>query len=172
MGREVRRVPVGWQHPTKANGEFIPLYDGAKYDRRLARWELENAKWHEGLRDDYAGRWKPIEPEYIGMSFEEWDGERPEADEYMPRWTAEETTHWMMYENVTEGTPISPVCETPEVLARWLADHNANAFAGNTTTYEHWLGMIRQGYAPTFVLNKTDGTVMSGVDAVSGGMDA
>ena len=42
----------------------------------------------------------------------------------------EERTHYQMYETCTEGTPISPVMETPENLARWLADNGASAFGG------------------------------------------
>ena len=34
-----------------------------------------------------------------------------DADD-MPQWTETEATHFQMYENVTEGTPISPVMDT------------------------------------------------------------
>jgi len=57
----------------------------------------------------------------------------------------------MMYENTSEGTPISPPFETPEELARWLADNNASAFGGMTATYEQWLATCKGLYAPSMV---------------------
>ena len=50
-----------------------------------------------------------------------------------------------------EGTPISPVMESPEALAHWLADNNASAFAGMTATYEQWLRTIQRGFAVSAV---------------------
>jgi hypothetical protein len=34
-----------------------------------------------------------------------------------------------MHENVSAGTPIFPVMDSPEASAKWLADYNAPAFA-------------------------------------------
>lgn len=77
MGREVRKVPASWQHPTdEENGWLIPLDTGD-----------------------------------------------------MPQWKPGEANCFQMYENVTEGTPISPVMDSPEALAQWLADNKAPAFA-------------------------------------------
>ena len=67
----------------------------------------------------------------------------------MPDWPESERTHLQMYESTSEGTPISPVMETPEQLARWLADTGASAFAGMTATYEQWLAVARGGFAPS-----------------------
>ena len=49
-------------------------------------------------------------------------GDPPEA--FTPDWPDSERTHWQMYEQTSEGTPISPVMESPEALARWLVDNN------------------------------------------------
>jgi len=57
----------------------------------------------------------------------------------MPQWAPDQATHLQIYETTTEGTPISPVMQSPEQLARWLVDHHANAFAGQTASYEAWL---------------------------------
>ena len=162
MGREVRRVPANWKHPLDARGNEIPLHDG--YNKRVAEWDEENAKWAEGLRSDHNGGWKPIEEEYQGRPFSDWDGERPVAADYMPDWPQAERTHFQMYETCTEGTPISPVMETPEVLARWLADNGASSFGSQTATYEQWLGMIGEGWAMSAVM--VGGVIQSGVAAV------
>lgn len=45
----------------------------------------------------------------------------------MPQWPKHERTHVQMYEACTEGTPVSPVLESPEALRRWLeADKQAH----------------------------------------------
>lgn len=60
---------------------------------------------------------------------------------------------WQMWETVTEGSPMSPVCESPEALARWLADNKASAFGSQTATYEQWLAMITGGgWAPSAMI--------------------
>ena len=82
----------------------------------------------------------------------------------MPNWPAEQRTHLMMYEDTSEGTPISPAFKTPEELARWLADNNASAFGSDTASYEAWLRVARGGWAPSMVV--ADGKVQNGVEAL------
>jgi hypothetical protein len=170
MGREVRRVPADWAHPKKADGEYEPLHDGL--NRRLADWDRDNAKWEEGFEEDFSTTpfgWKPRAPERAAMTFEEWDGPRPKAEHYMPDWPEAERTHWQMYESTSEGTPISPVCASPEELAHWLADNGASAFADMTATYEQWLATIQSGSALSMILAVREpgsGTMQSGVAAL------
>ena len=93
------------------------------------------------------------EPDEQKMTFEEWDGDRPQKEDYMPDWPESEKTHMQMYECTSEGTPISPVMATAEELARWLADNEASAFADQTATYEQWLRTIQRGSAPSAVMD-------------------
>jgi hypothetical protein len=164
MGREVRRVPKDWQHPKDKRGSYIPLLGGS-FSERLAEWEQGNAKWSEGLRDDWHGGWKPIEDERKHLSFSEWDGERPQKEDYMPEWSEAERTHYQMYEACTEGTPISPVMVSPEELARWLVENKASAFADETASYESWLRVANGGFACSAVL--INGTLKNAVDGLS-----
>jgi hypothetical protein len=157
MGREVRRVPKDWQHPKNARGSFIPLFEG-DFARAAAEWDEGAAQWAKGLTPDYAAG--------ETCSYEEWNGKRPDPAGYMPAWTDAERTHLMMYEDTSEGTPISPAFETAEELARWLADNGASAFAGMTATYEQWLNTIRRGSAVSAVVTG-DGQLKSGVAALS-----
>ena len=124
--------------------------------------------WAAGKRKPFnlfESAWVDIEDEYKGIfSYEEWDGKRPQEIDYMPDWPAEERTHYMMYETTSEGTPLSPAFSAPEELARWLADTGANAFAGDTATYEQWLRVCRGGYAPSAVYSQETGLI-SGVAA-------
>src|SRR5678815_4927243 len=139
MGREIRRVPADWQHPKDARGRYVPLLDGLT--KATTEWDEGNAKWAEGLRSDFKGGWQPIEDDEAG-SYADWTGKRPRPEDYMPDWPAEQRTHLMMYEDTSEGTPISPAFETPEELARWLTDSNASAFGGMHATYEQWLATV------------------------------
>ena len=147
MGREVRRVPANWQHPTDNKGRHHPLFDGS-YAEHAREWDGEAAHWERGMVRDYdTGGWKPKPPSAIGLrSFVEWHGERPVPEDYMPDWPESERTHWQMYETCTEGTPISPAMESPEALARWLADNGASAFGSSTASYDAWLATIRSAH--------------------------
>ena len=133
MGREVRRVPKNWEHPKDERGQFTPLMDG--YAKDIAKFKeiMEKKGVEEAI-------------EYFGGG--------PMRENYMPEWPENERTHLMMYEeDCTEGTPISPAFETPEELARWLADNKASAFGSETATYEQWLSMCKQGWAPSMVID-------------------
>ena len=119
-----------------------------------------------GLRSDWKGGWEPKEQKYKNMSFEKWTGECPEEKDYMPDWFEEEKTHFQMYEDTTEGTPISPIMPDPESLAHWLADNKASAFGDMTATYEQWLNTIKKGWAVGAILDKNG--FKSGVEFIGG----
>lgn len=156
MGREVRRVPANWRHPKNSSGRYVPLCDG--YAARLRDWQEDAAKWSRGEFPDYVGE------ESKKLSFEEWEGPAPDASEFMPDWPESERTHYMMYEDTSEGAPISPAFETAEELARWLADTGASAFGDMTASYEAWLSTIKRGYAPS--MSMTPVGMVSGVEAL------
>ena len=162
MGRELRMVPADWEHPTNENGHYIPLLDG-DFRSRDAEWLEGWQKWQEGLCENYGegDKWKPIPPEYNHMRYTDYAGERPSPDDYMPDWPTDRRTHFMMYEDTSEGTPISPAFATGVELARWLADTGASAFAGDGATYEQWLATIKRGWAMSAVI--TNGVLKSGV---------
>lgn len=153
MGREVRRVPANWEHPKDADGRYIPLFDGAKFAKRVASWDEEAAKWAEGFRSNFNGAWVPLTDEQKGKPYASWDGERPDPKDYMPLWRDEERTHLMMYEDTSEGTPIRPAFATAEELARWLADNDASWFGGQGTSYKARLSIIENSAnsLPVFV---------------------
>ncbi|TGR71396.1 hypothetical protein EN837_08250 [bacterium M00.F.Ca.ET.194.01.1.1] len=154
MGREVRRVPADWQHPRyteenaphgRAVGRYIPMFDGGYAEAAADFLEKANA---EGLQEAI-----------------DYYGEAPKQENYMPDWPQEQRTHLMMYEDTTEGTPISPAFATPEELARWLTDTGASSFGDQTASYEAWLRVAKGGFAPSAVLY--DGSLTSGVEAIA-----
>lgn len=164
MGREVRKVPAGWKHPKNGDGNDIPLFGGS-FKEDLAEWEEGFSQWEKGFVKDWANvGWRRREAD-DSPTFEEWAGPKPEEKDYMPDWPASERTHLQMYETCTEGTPISPVMETPEKLARWLADNGASAFGESTASYEAWLSTIKAGFSVSAVFSPSTGLV-SGVEAM------
>lgn len=138
MGREVRMVPAGWQHPRDERGHHKPLFDGAGYSEDVADFlKLANT---QGLQDAL---------DYYGPA--------PDKEDYMLVDVPEEKrTHYMMYENTSEGTPISPAFATPEELARWLADNKASIFGGDTADYDTWMRVIK-GSSPMLVFTPGEG---------------
>lgn len=172
MGREVRKVRPDWQHPEDGfygDGQkrYHSLYAGP-YSKAASDWDIENAEWDKGNQLDYSTyptlSFKPKEGSALESTFEDWNGERPEPEDYMPEWSEAEATHFMMYETCTEGSPISPAFATIEELARWLADNNASAFGSETATYEQWLRMCGLGWAPSAM--SVGGNLTSGVAAI------
>ena len=147
MSREVRRVPMDYQHPRCLVPDyqhgglrvaFVPLFPGERYEESLTEFRADPA---------------------------DWDFEPPRFEDYMPVFAGDDLGY-CMYETVSEGTPISPVFATPEELARWLADTGASAFGGATATYEQWLHTCRGGYAPSMVFTVQDG-LRTGVEALA-----
>lgn len=167
MSRTVRRVPADWVHPTDETGRKLPLI-GEPISKYLADWDKHKAKWDEGFIEARGG-WEPRSNSQEAMacgSFEEWWDERPRQEDFMPEFPNGTATHFQMYEETSDGTPISPVCATIEELARWLADNRASAVAGMPATYEEWLAMCRANCSVGSIA-VVDGKALSGVAAVS-----
>ena len=162
MSREVRIVPPDWQHPKDGKGRFVPLLSGS-FEHDDAEYTAERAAWEFGFRRGYGeDQWVPREPS-DGNLCNVYYGRRPDEDDYMPEFPEDTATHYMMYETCSEGTPISPAFDTPEALARWLADTGASAFADLTASYEGWLIVCRG--EPGIGLVSMGGKMMSGVEA-------
>lgn len=120
-------------------GHHIPMFEHFNYNAE---------KVAEGLRDG----WLTGEPPFYDVPV-------------MPQWTDVERTHYQMYETVSEGTPISPVKESPEALALWLTDNHASAGPfSNNATYEQWLRVCNGGYAPSMIISNS--VIKSGVEGL------
>lgn len=189
MGREVRKVPQEWKHPKDYKGNYVPLMGGS-FSESANNWDRDAAMWRLGFKPFYGVEYNKIvrrdgtvveQPKgicaYSPMGSDDdrtqdpsdYFGQRPLRSDYMPDWPDAERTHWQMYEDTSEGTPISPVCSSPEILARWLADNQAISFGNSTAAYEQWLAMISRGYAPSMVMEvRANGaaTMQSGVEAM------
>ena len=75
---------------------------------------------------------------------------------------------WQMWEDCSEGSPISPVFDSPQMLAKWLVDNNASAFGSLTATYEQWMATINRGFTVGLVVEMKNGAcvkLQTGVEA-------
>jgi len=72
---------------------------------------------------------------------------------------------YQLWSTTTEGTPMSPVFESAEELARWLCDNKVSSFGRFTCSYEQWLKLIvGPGRAPSMVYDASG--CHSGVEAI------
>lgn len=86
-------------------------------------------------------------------AYEHWEKEEPPTGE-----------GYQLWETVSEGSPVTPVFDTPEKLADWLVENDTSVT--KDTTREQWLAFINgPGWAPSFVMNSEG--VKSGVQALS-----
>jgi hypothetical protein len=157
MGREVRRVPPGWEHPKeeeRGRMDYKPLYDN-DYKTVADEWLKNCREWDDGTHADLVRR-PELKNEY--PYFWDWDVSPPNEESYRPAWTEAEATAYQVYETVSEGTPVSPVFETLDALVAWLvsqghSEHAARRFA-------------ETGWAPSMVMHRNGNSVKTamGID--------
>lgn len=114
MGREIRRVPPNWSHPTM---DFCKHHPECK---------ICYQPLHDQNYDDAAKEWMDGYAEFInnkedGYYWDEWG--MPPDREYCRSYKDEETTWYQVYENVSEGTPVTPPFSTQEELIDYLVKY-------------------------------------------------
>lgn len=73
---------------------------------------------------------------------------------------------YQLWSTTTEGTPMSPVFDEPEKLAKWLFDNDASSFGHETSSYDQWLVFVKdQRWVPSAIYRS--GEITSGVNAKS-----
>lgn len=153
MGREIRKVPVGWEHPKRGENDlgrnpddFQPIYNKS-YKQAAEKWLESLLEWQNGeseYKAEYQFYW-------------EWDGMPPDPEDkyyYRPDWTEEEMNGFCLYETVSEGTPVSPVFATKKELAEYLAEHGDfwDERRGNPGWgIERARAFCDMGWAPSFI---------------------
>ena len=118
MGREIRRVPANWQHPTEMNpyrGEVFKPLLGDSFAKRASEWDEGAASWARGERPEYFDA-----AQHGDISYEDWTGERPDPSYYVPYDVEGDLPWWQVYETVSEGTPVTPAFATADALIEHL----------------------------------------------------
>lgn len=126
MSRELRRVPRDWDHPKDARGKCIPMRDHT-YEEALAEWKEEG--WGEE--------------------------DKPVKDGYRPAYTSPADCY-QVYEDVSEGTPLSPVLYTVDEVIGWLL---GQGYSRNAATK-----FCKAGWAPSMVVKFRDGKMQMWTD--------
>lgn len=142
MSREVRRVVADWQHPRALDGKhYRPLLDGGNYFRDLHTYAQNSQMWRRGMvRDIVNDDWISREDAGVCESrFETFYGPAPTEAEYMPCWTQEDATHYMLYETITKGTPLTPAFAKQEDLAQWCVKNNITLCPTRKLTFTGWM---------------------------------
>lgn len=131
MGREIRRVRAYWEHP-KEYGKYKPLLDD--FESARGTFIKEMTAWSNKFLRNPKRYWK----EYIPY--------QPDPEDYMPKgqW-------YQLYENVSEGTPISPPFSTKAKLRDWLI--NNNDFWGYKWTESSIDGILEYNSAPSGIMS-------------------
>ena len=130
MGREIRRVPLDWEHPFDYERmQLHPLFDES-YEAALAEYDQECAK----ARDD-------------GHDPLEWVGEPPDPAYHRPAWPEGTVLGYQVYETVSEGTPLSPVFPDTETLITWLMEGHKYMPMLSRAAAERF---IENAWAPSF----------------------
>ena len=163
MGREIRRVKPGWQHPVNEKCShygrnphdggpcYKPLHD-EDYETAALEWQANYAKFLAMTPEERA--------EEYGESIRYyWEYDGPPDKEYYraERWTPEEATAFQVYETVSEGTPVSPVFETEDAMRQWLIQQGHSEYAVGEFLKHKW--------APSMVAQIGRGISGLGIDS-------
>jgi hypothetical protein len=143
MGREIRKVPANWEHPRDEYGKYRPMFKKYYEDVLNEWWELHK-QWQDGTHPDILEK-PERKSEYPFYAM--WAGNPPDWESYQAKkYNEDELTHIQLYENTSEGTPISPVFKADEFeeLCEWAAK-NETTFADATATKEEWMEMLNNG---------------------------
>lgn len=150
MGREIRRVPVKWEHPKKKDGEYESLsedYVGSlKYYRESV---AEFSKWMKEVIT--TGKVKIYDETFTDpkkvYDYLTEDGQiaPPNIHDYMPN-----GTWYQLYQNVSEGTPLSPPFKTKKELVKWLSENKD--FWGHQWSKEAARDIVGTGFAMSGIM--------------------
>ena len=130
MGREIRRVPKGWEHPRDSQGEYKHMCDSTykdaaeKYVKEFLEWQDDTSEIAKHKDDGCKYYW-------------EFAGYPPDEDNYRPEFESEPTCY-QVYQTVSEGTPVSPVFETKDELKVWLVNNGWTAEGADRFADSEW----------------------------------
>jgi len=132
MGREVKRIHLDWDF----------------FERE------EQGTWKGYIMDPIkcllcGGSGKNLK----GKTCPQCDGEEKVYPQVEPpkyyEWNKKDFGY-QIWQDVSEGGPVSPVFKKPEDLAKWMVENDTSITRG--TTYEAWLKMIKEmGGCPSMI---------------------
>ena len=139
-------------HPSWV-GSHVPLLDQT-HEEALKEWEAERELWVRGEHPDQLMHQGDPQDPTAGLGYGDWTGGPPQPDLHRPDFGSD-ATWYQVYENVTEGTPVSPPFATLEELTEYLTQHGDWAAQRNgepPPSREAVEQFIQDGYAASLQL--------------------
>jgi hypothetical protein len=137
LSRTVRRVPLGYEHPVDRRGNPQPRFDRF-YVPAVEEWLAARERWVSGEDPDRA--------EHPDMDYGDWEGDAPDPDYYHRGrgWPEGVEMGIQMYEEVSEGSPISGVYPDTDDGRRAMAEELSRQDTGITSDFTagDWRGVI------------------------------
>lgn len=143
MGREIRRVTPDWEHPKTKEGGYQPVFD-EPFEIAASNWIANCFAWEKGEHLDLINN-PELKEKY--PYYWQYCSNPPDEEFYRPEFKSEPTAY-QIYENVTEGTPISPVFETEEEMFNWLIKEGHSETAARN--------FIKQGFCFSFRFHRDE----------------
>lgn len=163
MGREIRRVPKGWEHPRDERGNYQPMFDkiyeGDKWIEACCAWHRRDVVKLLEIDEDMFCGCDPDEIFRENPYYWEWTDNPPNREWYRHEFDAP-ADHFQIYENVSEGTPVSPVFESKAEMTKWLISQGHDPETAARFVDTEW--------APSMVMYKRPngtGEIRSGIDS-------
>jgi hypothetical protein len=122
--------------------------DGS-FDERYREWEKELKDWYKEYYEFEGGKKFGEVRKSDGGTYEDWAGDPPSPPnpyDYMPN-----GAWYQLFENVSEGTPLSPPFETKQALIDWLSSNKD--FWGNQWSKESAEFIVEQGFALSGIMS-------------------
>ncbi len=152
MGREIRRVPSGWEHPRDEQGAYKPMLDQT-FNDAIEEWMEEYRLWKEGKHPGQSEHPDIVEK----YTYWEYAGKPPDPDYQRPAFD-QEPTHYQIYQTVSEGTPTSPVFASLDDMKRWLIAEGFSEYAATS--------FVESGWAPSMVFSPDSGVSGIGIHSL------
>jgi len=150
MSRKIRHVPENWEHPKNSNGRFKPLHDDYIGSLKYYKEEVEEfiSRMTEIIQK---GKVKVYDRVFVDVrelyEYEVEDGQMnpPDINDYMPN-----GNWYQLFEEVSEGTPLSPPFATKKELVEWLI--NNKDYCGHQWTKPQAEGIVKCEYSPSMAM--------------------
>lgn len=144
MGRELRMVPPNWQHPEMKNGRGSQPMHSSTFEEVAKEWKDGFAAWERGEKPDYCTT--------PNVEYWEYNGAPPDDRAYYRPWKTEDATWFQLWENVSEGTPVTPPFATKEELIEYLVTKGCFWDDGKGWSRKAAENVVNGGYAPSMII--------------------
>ena len=139
MGREIKRVHINFD-----------LFERIQKNRKLVPWK--GYILDEVICPLCEGTGKSLKNNECTLCY----GDKKVSPIIEPSKGYDKEEGYQVWEDVSEGSPVSPVFLKPEDLANWMVKNDTSITSG--TSYKAWLKMIKEeGSCPSGIMTDNKG---------------